>query len=127
MLVALLASHASSNRTAATSKRLRSRAFSSASLSKSIPILTTQQKYIDPWLGFQLLSYSLLQSLPETIETAWPAPLCPPRFERCRTAQSCGLLGKRFQVELQVEDPFCCLWKQRSCYATHFPSCQIST
>src|SRR5215472_10830698 len=26
---------------------------------------------------FQLLSYSLLQSLPETIETAWPGPLCP--------------------------------------------------
>src|SRR5215468_12509963 len=53
---------------------------------------------------FQLLSYSLLQSLPETIETAWPGPLCPPLFERCRTAQGSGLLGKRFQVGLQVED-----------------------
>src|SRR5262249_56370088 len=64
------------------------------SLSKSIPICTTQQKYIVPWLGFQLLYYSLLQSLPETIETAWPPPLCPPRFERCRTGQGSGLLGK---------------------------------
>jgi hypothetical protein len=79
-------------------------AFSSASLSKSIPILTTQQNYIDPWVGFQLPSYSLLQSLPETIETAWPAPLCPPLFERCRSAQGSGLLGKRFRVVLQVED-----------------------
>src|SRR5215469_3792907 len=31
-------------------------------------------------------------------------PFCPPLFERCRTAQGSGLLGKRFQVGLQVED-----------------------